>query len=218
MKTYRVKEIFGPTLQGEGSHAGRAVVFLRFAGCNRWNGRAESKPNSVCYYCDTDFVGGERMTAVEIEQAITRLVEASGWDFETGNFHVVISGGEPTMQLDISLAKQLSRTFFLHLETNGSIALEAGLQDHLAHVTVSPKQSFAETKIRTAEALKFLYPWVGDGSVRPESFHACAAGEVFIQPIEGPEYADNLQGAIAYCLLNPDYRLSLQQHKILGLK
>lgn len=218
MKTYKVKEIFGPTLQGEGTHAGRSVVFVRFSGCNKWSGRPDNKPDSVCYYCDTDFVGGERMTAVEIRAEIERLVEASGWNYALGNFHVVLSGGEPVMQLDETLAELLSRSHFLHLETNGSLPLRPEVGQHLFHITVSPKQSFADTKIRRAECLKFLFPWVGNGLVEPESFQAFAAGEVFVQPIEDADYKKNLAGALEFCLKHPSVRLSLQQHKILGVK
>lgn len=220
MKTYRVKEIFGPTLQGEGTHAGRAVIFLRFAGCNKWNGRKESKPNSVCYYCDTDFTGGEKMTAVEIEQAIVDLAEKHGHVYALGNYHVVISGGEPMMQLDEGLAELLSRQHFLHLETNGSIPISPLINRHLKHVTVSPKQPWSETKVRYAEALKLLFPYLGTtGSlVSLDSFHQFKAGEIFIQPIVDETYEANLKGAIRECLNNPHVRLSLQQHKILGLQ
>lgn len=220
MKTYRVKEIFGPTLQGEGSHAGRAVIFLRFAGCNKWNGRKESKPNSVCYYCDTDFTGGEKMTAVEIENAIVDLAERSGHVYALGNFHVVISGGEPMMQLDEGLAELLSRQHFLHLETNGSIPISPLINRHLKHVTVSPKQPWPETKVRYAEALKILYPFIGGprAMVSLDSFHEFKAGEIFIQPIHDEHYERNLREAIKICLANPHVRLSLQQHKILGLQ
>jgi len=120
MKKYLVKEIFGPTIQGEGSYTGQACLFLRFSGCNKWSGRPEDKPNSICSFCDTDFVGGERMDSKEI---IRRLGEIRG-DIEI----LVLSGGEPALQVDEALCKELSEAGFeLHIETNGSKKLGPSL-------------------------------------------------------------------------------------------
>lgn len=211
MKTYRVKEIFGPTLQGEGPYSGVCVYFVRLSNCNRWNGRAGSKPNSVCYYCDTDFVGGELMTSEDI---LGKLSELHTSDFRP---NVVVSGGEPMLQLDRELARALDLNFGdVHVETNGSLPIPPEVDEWLTHVTVSPKQNADETEVQHPGALKFLYPWVGP-DITPEHFKAQSSA-VYIQPIEGPAYDENLAGAIQVCLSNPDYRLSLQTHKILNLR
>lgn len=208
VKRYKVKEIFGPTIQGEGSHAGRVVLFLRLSGCNRWSGREVDRAASICHFCDTDFFGGTMMTAVEI----IRDLEAKSHDVK----HVVISGGEPLLQLDIDLVNNLMLAGFnIHLETNGSIACP--FQDVLFHVTMSPKQPMSETKLDWAHDLKILYPWIGEG-ISPEGFKEFYAESRYIQPLWGIAGNATTKFAVEEVLKRPNYGLSLQLHKILGVQ
>lgn len=209
MRKYAVKEIFGPTIQGEGSETGRLVSFLRFAGCNKWTGKAEHKAASICNYCDTDFVGGIKMTAQEIKNELLELKTK----------HVVISGGEPTLQLDKELLETLEDSFFLHLETNGSKPL-GSLIDYFYHISVSPKQSYKETKIEGATDLKILWPYIGDG-IDPEGFAQFKCNYRYLQPINNEKdlKQDNIQAAIELVMRDlQHYKLSIQLHKVLGVK
>lgn len=210
-KKYKVKEIFGPTIQGEGRHAGLGVVFLRFAGCNKWSGREADRAKSVCHFCDTDFVGGDSLTAEEIYQKIKAINPRS--------FPVVISGGEPMLQLDKELVDVL-RVFELHLETNGSICIDEKLGDLqwvIEHVTVSPKQPFKETKVKNADSLKLLYPYLP--VVDPQSFLDDGLyGDYYLQPIDDENYERNLEDANNIVQNNSKLRLSLQTHKIIGVE
>jgi 7-carboxy-7-deazaguanine synthase len=208
MKTYAVKNIFGPTLQGEGPHAGRVVKFLRFAGCNKWTGLEKDRDNAICRFCDTDFRGGDRLTAVEI---LTRL------NFLGSARVVVISGGEPTLQLTHEILALLKGDGYeIHLETNGSKAL-GELRALIDHVTVSPKQGFSETQLEGADALKVLYP-----PIRPditlEQFAEFKAAARYLQPVWDENYSSNLRAAICRLYGNPEWRLSLQTHKMIEVE
>ena len=219
MKKYRVKEIFGPTLQGEGAYVGTPCFFLRFAGCNKWNGRADSKPASICNYCDTDFVGGELMTWEEIVETLDGLLSHHE-NVQT----LVISGGEPAMQVDHQLCFELAKMFDLHLETNGSIDIKPEVADLFTHITISPKQNFVRTIAHPfGDSFKFLYPWVGD-EIDPISFNkdyydltGCELPEVYIQPIERNGETPHMKEVIDLCLKH-NWRLSKQIHKELALK
>lgn len=211
-KKYRIKEIFGPTFQGEGSNVGRAVHFLRFAGCNKWSGLAKDKAASICNYCDTDFRGGTHMDSNEI---ILALLALGSPDVKT----IVISGGEPTLQLDENLCAALKLAGFdLHLETNGSKNIDH-LEQYLDHITCSPKQIYEETKLRRADDLKLLFPWIKSG-ISARGFIRFVAKNYYIQPVERD--GDAISG-VKDCLAListelPWYRLSLQTHKIAGIK
>lgn len=210
MSSYLIKEVFGPTIQGEGSHSGTVVKFIRFSACNRWSGLLKDKPKAVCWFCDTDFRGGERLTAQDI---VARLEALDGGRCKT----VVLSGGEATLQLDAELL-QLLRThgYRMHLETNGSKDI-AELADYFDHVTVSPKQSLAMTKLKRADDLKLLYPQVIDG-VTPHEFAGYRAEMRFLQPVDGDSINENTKKAVDFCLHHPEWRISLQTHKILGVQ
>lgn len=225
MKQYKVKEIFGPTIQGEGSHAGRAVLFLRFAGCNRWSGREEDRHKSICSFCDTDFLGGKMMTKEQIGEALAHL---NGPESPSPGhlWAVVISGGEPLLQLDLELASYLrDRGFVLHVETNGSIEPTWPLRSYVEHVTMSPKQPAFETRLRTCDDLKILWPPIGP-EITPKKFdhNDYNARNRFIQPVvpsngDPFEYKKNLDNAVAEVLrLGSRWRLGLQLHKTLGVK
>lgn len=206
--SYRVKNIFGPTIQGEGSHAGRVVKFLRFAGCNRWTGLDKDREKSICRFCDTDFRGGETLT---LDQIIERLKALGSCRV------VVISGGEPTLQVDRELLEGLmAEGYELHLETNGSKDL-GDLAALFDHITMSPKQPLSETRLRWADDLKILFPPIHP-EITLEAFGAFDANARFLQPVWDRDYEANLKGAICRILGNPNWRLSLQTHKITGME
>jgi 7-carboxy-7-deazaguanine synthase len=208
--SYAVKEIF-LTLQGEGGQAGRAAVFCRFAGCNLWSGREQDRAGAVCNFCDTDFVGmdgpgGGRFADAE---ALADAVEAA-WRGGPDRRLVVLTGGEPLLQLDAALIAALhGRGFSLALETNGTIAAPEGVD----WVCVSPKAQAPVVQSRGQE-LKLVYPQPG---VDPARFEHMAFERFLLQPMDGPALAANTQAAIAYCLAHPRWRLSVQTHKYLGI-
>jgi organic radical activating enzyme len=208
VKTYQVKEIFGPTIQGEGSYSGTAVVFLRFAGCNRWSGRAVDKPTATCWFCDTDFKGGTKMTAGDIIRELEKLGSVRT---------LVISGGEPTLQLDAQLLIALKHAgFHMHLETNGSRPLGV-MFDFFDHVTMSPKQAREETKLEKCHDVKLLYP-PPIPDVTPEAFIDFPCDQRWLQPVWDEDVHAHELSACAYISANPMWRLSLQTHKIIGVK
>lgn len=203
--TYTVKEIFH-TLQGEGAQAGRAAVFLRFAGCNLWTGREEDRAGAVCRFCDTDFVGGEKVA--DAETLAGRV--AAQWRGEGGRPYVVVTGGEPALQLDAALIDALHRRGFeIAIETNGSRELPPGID----WVCVSPK-AHADLLVTSGDELKLVYPQPG---AEPERYESLAFRHFFLQPMDGAGRAANTQAALAYCLSHPRWRLGLQTHKIIGI-
>ena len=208
--SYAVKEIF-LTLQGEGGQAGRPAVFCRFAGCNLWSGREADRAGAVCNFCDTEFVGvdgpgGGRFTTAE---ALAAAVEAA-WTGGVDHRLVVLTGGEPLLQLDGALIAALHALgFSLALETNGTLAAPAGID----WICVSPKAQ-AQVVQRTGQELKLVYPQAG---VDPARFEGWDFERFLLQPMDGPALADNTAAAIAYCLAHPRWRLSVQTHKYLGI-
>jgi 7-carboxy-7-deazaguanine synthase len=208
--TYSVKEIF-LTLQGEGGQAGRPAVFCRFAGCNLWSGREQDRAKAVCTFCDTDFVGmdgvgGGRFADAE---ALAAAVEAA-WEGGPANRLVVLTGGEPLLQLDGALVVALhERGFSLALETNGTLAAPAGVD----WICVSPKAQAPVVQTRGQE-LKLVYPQEG---VDPARFEGLDFERFALQPMDGPDLKANTAAAIAYCLAHPRWRLSVQTHKYLGI-
>jgi 7-carboxy-7-deazaguanine synthase len=208
--SYAVKEIF-LTLQGEGGQAGRPAVFCRFAGCNLWSGREVDRAEAVCKFCDTDFVGmdgpgGGRFASAE---ALADAVQAR-WQGGPDDRLVVLTGGEPLLQLDTELIAALhARRFSLALETNGTIAAPAGVD----WICVSPKADAAVVQTRGQE-LKLVYPQEG---VDPAGFESLDFERFLLQPMDGPALAENTRAAIAYCLAHPRWRLSVQTHKYLGI-
>jgi 7-carboxy-7-deazaguanine synthase len=208
--TYSVKEIF-LTLQGEGGQAGRAAVFCRFAGCNLWTGREQDRVSAVCRFCDTDFVGvdgpggGKFADAAALAAAV-----AAAWAGPPENRLVVLTGGEPLLQVDDALVAALHGAgFSIALETNGTIAAPAGID----WVCVSPKADAALAQT-TGQELKLVYPQDG---VDPARFEPLAFERFSLQPMDGPDRDAATKAAIAYCLAHPRWRLSLQTHKYLGI-
>lgn len=210
--SYSVKEIFY-TLQGEGAQTGRAAVFCRFSGCNLWSGREADRASAICRFCDTDFAdtngpgGGKFASAEALAAAI-----AAQWPRQAapGKPYVVCTGGEPLLQLDAELIAALhARAFEIAVETNGTIAAPAGID----WICVSPKAG-TELKQTTGDELKLVYP---QAEAPPEKFAALGFRHFFLQPMDGPCREANTQLALRYCLDHPQWRISLQTHKLLGI-
>ncbi len=210
MSSYAVKEIF-LTLQGEGGQAGRPAVFCRFAGCNLWSGREQDRAQAVCNFCDTDFVGMDGVGGGRFAdaQALADAVEAA-WEGGAENRLVVLTGGEPLLQLDEALIAALhGRGFSLALETNGTLPVPEGVD----WICVSPKADAPVVQTHGQE-LKLVYP---QSKALPERFESLDFQRFLLQPMDGPDRAANTQAAIAYCLAHPRWRLSVQTHKYLGI-
>jgi 7-carboxy-7-deazaguanine synthase (Cx14CxxC type) len=209
--SYAVKEIF-KTLQGEGTQAGRVAVFCRFTGCNLWSGRESDRARAVCRFCDTDFVGtdgtlgGRYASADDLVATIART-----WGPSEARRFVVLTGGEPLLQVDDALVAALHAAGFeIAVETNGTIEPPAGLD----WICVSPKGT-APLVITAGNELKLVYP---QADAPPEAFANLAFQRLLLQPMDGPEVRANTAGAIAYCLEHPQWRLGVQTHKHLGIR
>ena len=202
---YTVKEIF-LTLQGEGLQTGCAAVFLRFSGCNLWNGAEQSRQTAQCSFCDTDFIGGDKYDGAN---ALADSVAAL-WPHGQGQRLVVITGGEPALQVDEALIAALhDRGFRIAIESNGTLALPPGLD----WIAVSPKGT-APLAVTSGDELKLVYP---QAEALPERFEHLAFQHFLLQPMDGPDISSNTQAAARYCLDHPRWRLSLQTHKVIGL-
>ena len=211
--TYTVKEIFY-TLQGEGANSGRPAVFCRFSGCNLWTGREADRGNAVCTFCDTDFVGvgpdGGKFSTPEA--LATAVRERWPWDASDGSTPLVVcTGGEPLLQLDTRAIDALHAAGFeIAVETNGTQPAPAGLD----WICVSPK-STAPLVLTSGDELKLVYP---QQDAPPERFESLGFRHFFLQPMDGPNLDDNMRAAVAYCLAHPRWRLSVQTHKVLGIR
>ncbi|HTO78820.1 MAG TPA: 7-carboxy-7-deazaguanine synthase [Methylocystis sp.] len=208
---YAVKEAF-LTLQGEGRQAGRAAVFCRFAGCNLWNGREKNRAEAECRFCDTDFVGtdGEGGGAFATAEALAAHL-AGLWGGERARRFAVLTGGEPLLQVDPLLIAALhDHDFEIAVETNGTLPAPEGLD----WICVSPKAG-TPLALTRGDELKLVFPQAG---AEPERYEALDFGEFLLQPMDGPEFSRNTKAAINYCLAHPRWRLSLQTHKIIGVK
>ena len=208
---YTVKEIFY-TLQGEGANAGRPAVFCRFSGCNLWTGREPDRATAICDFCDTDFVGvgpdgGKFATPADLASAV-----AAKWPAGTHDYRLVVcTGGEPLLQLDAAAVDAFhAEGFEVAVETNGTREPPAGLD----WICVSPKAR-ADLVLRRGNEIKLVYPQPG---LEPGQFESLAFDQFFLQPMDGPALADNTRAALAYCLEHPRWRLSIQTHKLLGIR
>jgi 7-carboxy-7-deazaguanine synthase (Cx14CxxC type) len=213
--SYAVKEIFY-TLQGEGAQAGRAAVFCRFAGCNLWSGREADRATAVCSFCDTEFVGVDGLGGGKFESArALAAAVAEKWPANSpaGKRFVVCTGGEPLLQIDTSLIDALhSCDFEIAVETNGTIAAPAGLD----WVCVSPKAAAALVQT-SGDELKLVFPQ-SESEADPGVFEGLRFKHFFLQPMDGLHREKNTELALRYCLDHPQWRLSLQTHKILGIR
>ena len=213
---YHVKEIYY-TLQGEGAHTGRAAVFCRFAGCNLWSGREDDRAQAICSFCDTDFLGVDGPGGGRFESP-SQLVEAvrrrwpSQWTHapRAAAPFVVCTGGEPLLQLDAEAVAEFHASGFqVAVETNGTLPAPAGVD----WLSVSPKAG-GELVLKAGDELKLVVPQAG---IDPEQFAGLQFRHYFLQPMDGPLLAENTEKAMRYCLAHPQWRLSLQVHKILGI-
>lgn len=216
---YSVKEIFA-TLQGEGAQAGRAAVFCRFAGCNLWSGREEDRSSAICQFCDTDFVGtdgiggGKFASPEELAQAIE-----NAWidTMRTRRYrYVVMTGGEPLLQLDEPLIKALhAKQFEIAIETNGTITVPKGID----WVCLSPKAG-AELVVKQAHEIKLVVPQAGHQPIESvlQRFEAMDFRHRYIQAMDGPNLSDNMAFAVQLCQKHPLWRLSVQTHKLIGIQ
>ncbi|WP_454631163.1 7-carboxy-7-deazaguanine synthase [Bradyrhizobium cenepequi] len=209
--SYAVKEIF-LTLQGEGAHAGRAAVFCRFAGCNLWSGREQDRASATCQFCDTDFVGTDGTLGGRYASAAALAdIIAMQWTGDNVGCYVVLTGGEPLLQVDAALIDALhARGFAIGVETNGTITPPEGLD----WVCVSPKAG-AEFVVRKGNELKLVYP---QEDAAPEDFADLDFERFSLQPMDGPDAIENTARAVEYCLRHPQWRLSVQTHKTLGIR
>jgi len=211
--SYSVKEIFY-TLQGEGAQAGRPAVFCRFTGCNLWTGHEKDRAQAICRFCDTDFVGtdgiggGQFESAADLAAAIARAWPS---DAPAGRRFLVCTGGEPLLQMDDAFVRAAhDEGFEIAVETNGTTLPPAGID----WICVSPKAN-AELVLRRGDELKLIVPQDG---VDPAAFESLAFRHFFLQPMDGPDREHNTALALRYCLEHPRWRLSLQTHKILGIR
>jgi 7-carboxy-7-deazaguanine synthase (Cx14CxxC type) len=211
--SYAVKELYY-TLQGEGANVGRAAVFCRFAGCNLWTGREADRASAVCSFCDTDFVGTDGPGGGHFESARRLAAAVAGcWPTSRSSLvrpFVVCTGGEPLLQMDEALVKALHEAGFeVAIETNGTRLPPPGID----WICVSPKAG-AELLLTHGDELKLIYPQPG---AEPGRYEHLDFRHFFLQPMDGPDRERNTQLALAWCLAHPQWRLSLQTHKLLNI-
>lgn len=209
--TYSIKEIFY-TLQGEGNHAGRPAVFCRFAGCNLWTGREEDRSSAICQFCDTDFVGtdgiggGKFKTAQALASNINSLWPSSYPESK----YVVFTGGEPLLQLDLTLIAAMHEVgFTIAIETNGTLPVPVGVD----WICVSPKMG-STLLVRKGHEIKVVIPQLGQAM---NEYASLDFEHHFVQAMDGPNLEENLRLAIAYCKDHPKWKLSVQTHKLLQI-
>jgi 7-carboxy-7-deazaguanine synthase len=216
---YTVKELF-PTLQGEGAHAGRAAVFCRFAGCNLWSGREEDRASAICQFCDTDFVGSDGIGGGKFNTAqdLASAIEGAWKSTSAGpqQRYVVFTGGEPLLQLDEGLIDALhQKGFEVAIETNGTIKVPKGVD----WVCVSPKAG-SDLIVLQANELKLVVPQVGHDVLEKlmSRFEKMDYRNRFLQPMDGPNIKSNTELAVSLCQKRPLWRLSIQSHKLIGIR
>jgi len=216
---YSVKELFA-TLQGEGAQAGRAAIFCRFAGCNLWSGREEDRSTAICQFCDTDFVGTDGVGGGKFESAddLAKAIEAA-WQEAMNTQHyryVVMTGGEPLLQLDASLIEALhQRHFEIAIETNGTIKIPNGID----WVCLSPKAN-AELVVKQADEIKLVVPQTEHQPIEItlHRFEGMDFRHRYLQPMDGPQLRENTAYAVELCQKHPLWRLSVQTHKMIGIQ
>ncbi|MCC8970042.1 7-carboxy-7-deazaguanine synthase [Bradyrhizobium brasilense] len=209
--SYAVKEMFY-SLQGEGRHVGRPAVFCRFAGCNLWSGREADRASAACNFCDTDFVGTDGLGGGRFDGA-TALAHAieSMWAGVGGKRFVVLTGGEPLLQVDDALVTALHEAAFeIAIETNGTLPVQSPID----WITVSPKGTTRLAQ-KSGDELKLVFP---QENVDPASYENLAFEHFLLQPMDGPHRDSNMASAIAYCLERPKWKLSLQTHKYMSIR
>ena len=208
--TYRIKEIFF-TQQGEGKNTGKDFIFVRFSGCNLWSGKEKNRASAVCSFCDTDFYGidginGGKYLAKELIEKIKSL-----WISADSQIRVVLTGGEPLLQVDKPLIDALkNEDIYIAVETNGTLEAPDGID----WICMSPKAN-TEIKLKKGSEVKVVYP---QKNLNPDDFNVLDFKNFYIQPMDSQSYEDNVSQAVKYCMRNPNWKLSLQTHKILGIR
>jgi 7-carboxy-7-deazaguanine synthase len=208
--SYRIKEIYF-TQQGEGSNTGRDFVFVRFSGCNLWSGKEKNRKSAICQFCDTDFYGTDGINGgvYSAQQLIEKI--QSLWVSRDDNIAVVLTGGEPLLQVNDELVAALKQEqIYIAVETNGTL----DAPDHIDWICMSPKAN-TEIKLKKGHEIKVIFP---QESLDPEKFSLFDFSEFYLQPMDSNEYQENLNATITYCQKNPKWKLSLQTHKILGIR
>ena len=207
---YRIKEIFF-TQQGEGKNTGKDFIFVRFSGCNLWSGQEKHRASAICKFCDTDFYGtdginGGKYQAKEIIEKIKSL-----WISADSQIRVVLTGGEPLLQVDEGLISALKKeNIYIAVETNGTLEAPDGID----WICMSPKAN-TEIKLRKGSEVKVVYP---QKNLNPDNFNVLDFKNFYIQPMDSENYEDNVSQSVKYCMQNPNWKLSLQTHKILGIR
>ena len=208
--TYRIKEIFF-TQQGEGKNTGKDFIFVRFSGCNLWSGQEKHRASAICKFCDTDFYGtdginGGKYQAKELIEKIKSL-----WISADSQVRVVLTGGEPLLQVDKGLISALKKeNIYIAVETNGTLEAPDGID----WICMSPKAN-TEIKLRKGSEVKVVYP---QKNLNPDNFNVLDFKNFYIQPMDSENYEDNVSQSVKYCMQNPNWKLSLQTHKILGIR
>ena len=208
--SYRIKEIYF-TQQGEGSNTGRDFVFVRFSGCNLWSGKEKNRKSAICQFCDTDFYGTDGINGgiYSAKQLIEKI--KSLWVSRDDNIAVVLTGGEPLLQVNDELVSALKQEqIYIALETNGTL----DAPDKIDWICMSPKAN-TEIKLKKGNEIKVIFP---QESLDPEKFSLFDFSEFYLQPMDSNKYQENLNATITYCQKNPKWKLSLQTHKILGIR
>ena len=209
--SYKVKEIFY-TLQGEGGQSGRPAVFCRFTGCNLWTGREKDRDKAICQFCDTDFIGMDGLNGGKYKTAeeLAKKVKSIWGNAALGKPFVVCTGGEPALQLDKNLINAFhTEGLEISIETNGTVELPEGID----WICVSPKAN-TDLVVLKGHELKLVYPQKG---AEPERFTHLNFDNFYLQPMDGIFQKENIQLTVEYCLKNPQWKLSLQTHKILNI-
>ena len=208
--TYRIKEIFF-TQQGEGKNTGKDFIFVRFSGCNLWSGKEKNRASAICSFCDTDFYGtdginGGKYLAKDLIEKIKSL-----WISADSQIRVVLTGGEPLLQVDKPLIDALkNEEIYIAVETNGTLEAPDGID----WICMSPKAN-TEIKLKKGSEVKVVYP---QKNLNPDDFNVLDFKNFYIQPMDSQSYEDNVSQAVKYCMRNPNWKLSLQTHKILGIR
>ena len=208
--SYRIKEIYF-TQQGEGSNTGRDFVFVRFSGCNLWSGKEKNRKSAICQFCDTDFYGTDGINGgvYSANQLIEKI--KSLWVSRDDNIAVVLTGGEPLLQVNDELVAALKQEqIYIAVETNGTL----DAPDHIDWICMSPKAN-TKIKLKKGHEIKVIFP---QESLDPEKFSLFDFSEFYLQPMDSNEYQENLNATITFCQKNPKWKLSLQTHKILGIR
>ena len=207
---YRIKEIFF-TQQGEGKNTGKDFIFVRFSGCNLWSGQEKHRASAICSFCDTDFYGtdginGGKYQAKDLIEKIKSL-----WISADSQIRVVLTGGEPLLQVDKGLINALkTEKIYIAVETNGTLEAPDGID----WICMSPKAN-TEIKLRKGSEVKVVYP---QKNLNPDNFNVLDFKNFYIQPMDSENYEDNVSQSVKYCMQNPNWKLSLQTHKILGIR